>query len=357
VHVFALGGTERIALRLARAWAERGRKVSILCGDPTGPLACLLPRSVELIAAEPPVPRGRGSRGKLGQALLRLLLARRFDVLFVPGNFHWALLPPLDALPADQRPAVIAQISAPLLRHGRRLLALSIFKVTARWRLARVSALVALSQETARDAESAFGRLTLRAIPLPALEDETPPLTRAQGRLVLCAGRLVPEKGFDVAIRAFARLGDPDAQLAIVGEGPERPRLEALIAELGLAGRVELTGYAPSIAPWLERARVLLVTSTFEGYAAVIVEALGAGRPVVATDCTPAARELLTAPGAGQVAPIGDVPALAQALRVVLSAPPADPQALAHLVDAYRIGPVSQAYLSLFDQVTCEAYA
>jgi glycosyltransferase involved in cell wall biosynthesis len=63
-----------------------------------------------------------------------------------------------------------------------------------------------------------------------------------------------------------------------------------------VADRVRLPGYVPDIRPWLAIARTFLLTSWYEGYAAVIVEALGAGRPVVSTDCTPAARELLGEP-------------------------------------------------------------
>jgi glycosyltransferase involved in cell wall biosynthesis len=349
LHDFALGGTERIALRLARAWARAGRKATIFCGDPSGPLINLLDPTVELVVAAPPIPRGPGSRRRLGRALARLLATRRFDVLFVPGNFHWPVVPALKSLPASQRPAVVAQVSAPLSRYGRGPLEARLFNMTMRRRLADVRSVVALSPQTAREADAVLRRRIATPIPLPALEDDQTSITPASGRLVLCAGRLVPEKGFDLALRAFARLKDRAARMAIVGEGPERSRLESLAAELGVSERVRFVGYAPDIRPWLERARVLLLASRFEGYGAVIVEALGAGRPVVATDCTPAAHELLDKPNAGRVTPIGDVAAMSRALEALLAGPPPDPQALSALVAAYRIGAVSQAYLALFD--------
>jgi glycosyltransferase involved in cell wall biosynthesis len=107
----------------------------------------------------------------------------------------------------------------------------------------------------------------------------------------------------------------------------------------------------PDVRPWLRAARAFLLTSYYEGYAAVIVEALGAGRPVVSTDCTAAARELLTSAPVGLVAPIGDVSALAEGLRQVLAKPAPDPHVLASLVADYRIGPISDAYLQVFDTV------
>jgi glycosyltransferase involved in cell wall biosynthesis len=349
LHDLALGGTERIALRLARAWAQSGRWVTILCGDPSGPLADKLDPAVELALPDPPIPRAPGSRRRLGRALVQLLRRRSFDVVFVPGNFHWAVLPALGAAP--WRPPVVAQISAPLFRRGRGPMRQAVFNAGSRRRLAIADALVALSPETAREADAMLGRRITTAIRLPALEDGAAPAPPSDEPLVLCAGRLVPEKGFDVALRAFARLKAPGARLAIVGEGPELPRLEALARDLGLEDRVEFAGYAPDIRPWLRRARLLLLTSAFEGYGAVIVEALGAGRPVVATDCTPAARELLATREAGRVAPIGDVSALARDIDAVLAQVPPDRERLARLVDGYRIGAVSQDYLALFDRL------
>jgi glycosyltransferase involved in cell wall biosynthesis len=165
------------------------------------------------------------------------------------------------------------------------------------------------------------------------------------------------EKGFEVALRAFAKVEDPEAQLVIVGEGGRREALTALARELGVADRVSFPGYARDIRPWLETARAFLLSSYYEGYAAVIVEALGAGRPVVSTDCTPAAGELLGSRLAGQVAPIGDVEALAACLNDELARPAPDPAALAALVDDYRIGPIADAYLRVFDAVAAKRAA
>ena len=167
--------------------------------------------------------------------------------------------------------------------------------------------------------------------------------------MILAAGRLADVKGFDVALRAFARLEDPDARMVILGEGPRRERLTALATALGVSERVEFPGYVPDIRPWLDAARVFLLSSHYEGYGAVVVEALNAGRPVVSTDCTPAALELLSEAGAGAVAPIGVPDALADRLRQVMAAPTPDPQRLADMVARYRIGPISAAYLRLFD--------
>ncbi|WP_051695724.1 glycosyltransferase [Caulobacter sp. UNC358MFTsu5.1] len=355
LHDLPLGGSERIAVRLANRWAALGRRVTLFCGSRQGPLADLIGAEVEVVEADPPIPRGRGSRKALGKATAAFVAQRRPDILFVPGNYHWPVLPGVDALPADQRPGVIAQIGTPLYRHGRNALAQIPYNLKTRFQLRRIDRAISLSDSMTDDANRALGRRVTQCIRLPALDDDdhafVPP---AEGKLILAAGRLVREKGFDVALRAFALLDDPDARLVIVGEGERRAELEALALELGVAGRVHLPGYVPDIRPWLELARTFLLTSWYEGYAAVIVEALGAGRPVVSTDCTPAARELLGDSHNGRVAPIGDAFALAESLRAVLQAPAPDPRVLARAVDAYRLGPIAEAYLDVFDAVVAK---
>jgi glycosyltransferase involved in cell wall biosynthesis len=343
LHDLPLGGSERIAVRLANRWAALGREV------------ILVDAGVRVVEADPPIPRGRGSRKALGRAAAAFVAQIRPDILFAPGNYHWPVLPAIDALPANQRPGVVAQIGTPLYRHGRGALAQIPYNLKTRDQLRGVDQAISLSDDMTDDANRVLGRRITQRIALPALDDDdhafTPP---PEGKTILAAGRLVKEKGFDVALRAFALLGDPDAELVIVGEGERRAELEALAAELGVADRVRLPGYVPDIRPWLETARAFLLTSWYEGYAAVIVEALGAGRPVVSTDCTPAARDLLSDDLHGRVARIGDAEGLAEGLRQVLNAPAPDPAALARSVADYRIGPIAEAYLQVFDAVVAK---
>lgn len=351
LHDLPLGGTERIALRLGGAWARAGRRVSLLCGHAAGPLAPQVDRAVELVACQPPIPRRSGSRLQLGRALAGFVAERSPDALFIPGNFHWPLLPALAAIAPSERPAIVAQVSTPLFRPGRGPLQQVLYNHRARQRLAYADLLVTLSPRTTRDVDRIFGRRIAQCIPLPALDDDTPGLQRASGANILCAGRLVREKGFDRALRAFAQLRQDNATLTIVGDGPERGALEALAVNLGVRDRVVFAGYVPDVRPWLAEARLLLVTSHYEGYAAVIVESLGAGRQVVSTDCTPAASELLGDDLAGRVTRGGDNAALARALDDLLASPAPDPDILARRVQAYRLAPVAATYLSAFDRL------
>ena len=136
--------------------------------------------------------------------------------------------------------------------------------------------------------------------------------------LVGAIGRLVPEKGFDLLIRAAAML--PDVDVAIVGEGPERPRLEGLIAELGLADRVELRGAAPDARAHLPAFDLFVLPSRHEGFPLAIVEAMLAGIPVVATDVG-AIREAVVDGSTGVLLPPEDVGAIVGAVKRLLADP------------------------------------
>ncbi len=245
---------------------------------------------------------------------------------------------------------IVAQVSAAIAKPQRAPLKQHLFEARMRWLLRDVGAVVTLSHAAEAKARTILRAHPVVTIPLPVLADDIAPpvpVPAPAAPRIVAVGRLVPEKGFDTLIEAVARLAA--AELTIVGDGPDRTRLEGRIAALGLAARVTLAGYSADPRPWLDRARVAALPSRFEGYPAVLVEALAAGRPVVATDCTPATCELIDRES-GRVVPIDDVAAMAAALAELLAAPPPDPARLAARVAPFRIGPVADAYLALFER-------
>ena len=107
----------------------------------------------------------------------------------------------------------------------------------------------------------------------------------ADAFLVVAIGRLVAIKRIDRLVRAFATLAErvPAARLAIVGDGAERAGLEALVAQLGLGGRVRFAGWQSDTPAWHAAADVVALSSDREGTPLTLIEAAAAGRPVVAT--------------------------------------------------------------------------
>lgn len=130
---------------------------------------------------------------------------------------------------------------------------------------------------------------------------------------VMGMGRLVPQKGFDLLIRAFARVSErhPEWLLLLVGDGPMRGELQRLAYDHGIASRVRFMGNQPGAGTFLGQADLLVLPSRFEGFPNVLCEAMAAGRAVVAFDCPSGPGEIIRHGDDGLLVPPEDVAGLA----------------------------------------------
>lgn len=141
---------------------------------------------------------------------------------------------------------------------------------------------------------------------------------------IVAAGRFTSQKRFDVAIQALLHLRQQhhiDAHLLILGEGELRPQLEEQIAALGLAQSVFLPGFVDNPHTYIRRAQAFLLSSDYEGFGRVLVDALAVGCPVVSTNCPSGPDEILEGGKWGLLAPMNDPVAIAAALVQVLTNP------------------------------------
>jgi glycosyltransferase involved in cell wall biosynthesis len=137
---------------------------------------------------------------------------------------------------------------------------------------------------------------------------------------VLGVGRLTAQKAFSVLIEAFARVRKSQpARLLILGEGEERPMLEALIRQLGLEQDVDLPGFVSNPYPYMAHAALFVLSSRWEGLPTVLVEAMSLRTPVIATDCPSGPREILGDGQYGHLVPVDDPCALAMAIQNFLA--------------------------------------
>jgi glycosyltransferase involved in cell wall biosynthesis len=117
-------------------------------------------------------------------------------------------------------------------------------------------------------------------------------------------------------IEAFAQVRKSHpTRLLILGEGEERPQLEALIRQLGLEQDVNLPGFVSNPYPYMAHAALFVLSSRWEGLPTVLVEAMSLRTPVIATDCPSGPREILGNGQYGQLVPVGDSSALALAIQ------------------------------------------
>ncbi len=162
---------------------------------------------------------------------------------------------------------------------------------------------IAVSPSTARALEGLAVRGPVPVVPngidLAEIATVAP---AAEGSDVIFTGRLIREKNVDLLLRALVPLREevPDLGALIVGDGPERPALEALARDLGLDGAVTFTGFLPdhdSVIAAMKASRVFVLPSTREGFGIAALEAMACGLPVVTTDHPGNAAGDLVVPG------------------------------------------------------------
>ncbi len=164
------------------------------------------------------------------------------------------------------------------------------------------------------------------------------------GRHLVAAGRLKPVKGFDMLLEAFShiRREREDVTLHILGEGPEQTALQEQAKRLGVASKVRFEGFQTDPLAWFEHADLFVLSSRYEGFPNVTLEALACGTPVVSFDC-PGGSPVVDGQN-GWMVPEGDVDALAARILATLDGPPLDPEVLIASVEQHRIATVVTAF-------------
>ncbi len=165
--------------------------------------------------------------------------------------------------------------------------------------------------------------------------------------VILGVGRLTHQKGFDTLLQAHAQLlRTRPARLILLGEGPDETKLRQLAAQLGSEDHVNFVGFQSNPYAWMARADLFVLSSRFEGSPNVLVEAMAAGTPVVATDCPSGPHEILRGGSVAPLVAVDDWNALASAISRTLDTPP-DPEQLRDAVEEYHLATSTQRYLEV----------
>ena len=390
------GGVERVILNLAGAFVARGYRVDLVVCQLKGPYQNQVPKGVTVIDLKA-TPSGWFARAYILAADPRGFVALLRPVLLPVKSWkRFRYLPSLIRYLRHERPDVL-------------LSAMTHVNLMALWarRLARVSTRVVVSehitkaramkeepkkkrwywrflppvvQRTYRWADAIIAVSAGVAEDLSLLTDiprkcittiynpiVTPELQqKAQVRLdhpwfipdappvVLAVGRLRTQKDFPTLIRAFARSrAVRKMRLMILGGGKDERRdtqdkaqLLALADQLGVGDEVVLPGFVENPFAYMARAAVFVLSSAWEGFGNVIVEALACGCPVVSTDCPSGPAEILENGKYGPLVPVGDDVALADAILSVLSTPP-DQDQLRTRSALFSVDQVAEQYLEV----------
>jgi glycosyltransferase involved in cell wall biosynthesis len=154
------------------------------------------------------------------------------------------------------------------------------------------------------------------------------------GPFILSVDRLTRQKRHDVLLRAFAKV-ETDRKLVLLGSGNQEKSLKELARELGIADKVRFEGMDPNPYRWMAKAEMFVLSSDFEGFPNVLLEALVCSTPIIATRCQGAA-DILAGEMAQGLVDIGDADGMAKAISCYLEAPvkPAEEEAARFSIDA-----------------------
>jgi glycosyltransferase involved in cell wall biosynthesis len=223
----------------------------------------------------------------------------------------------------------------------------------------KAHAIVAVSNGVADDLSrvSGISRQSIRVIYNPVVSSTLiakstepachPWLSNDRIPVVVGMGRLTRQKSFETLIHAFATVRSQiPSRLIILGEGEERPFLERLMMNLGIAEDVDLPGFISNPYPFLSKASLFVLSSRWEGLPWVLIEALACGSKVVSTDCPSGPREILDNGAFGQLCPVENVSAMATAMIRALTGEfvAANP---ANWLDLFSLETNSARYLDL----------
>jgi len=315
------GGAEKMMVNIARGFSENGIQVDLVLGNAKGPYMSMVPTEVRIVDLKS----------------TRLLLSLRKLARYLKVEKPQSLLVTLESSSVIALLAkIISRVSTKLVvripnNMSQQMKNAKSTKHKFILRLAsmlykKADGIIAISEGVAKDTAKVTG-IPLEKIEViynPVVTDELIKKSREQVNhiwfnsevpTIVGVGRLSKQKDFPVLIEAFSKvIKKRDARLVIIGEGEEQESLNQLVKDLGLTKLVDFIGFVDNPYKFMEKSSVFVLSSAWEGFGNVIVEAMACGTPIVSTDCKSGPSEILDNGNFGKLVPVGDSEKMATAI-------------------------------------------
>lgn len=323
------GGAERVMINLAYGFAEQGLNVDLVLVKPEGPYLSQISSKVRVIKLE-------RSRLILSLPSLVSYLKREKPPVLISALEDTNIIALCAKKLANVSTKVVVTVHNHLSRESQNATTLKrrLTPKLVKWFYAWADSIVGVSQGVTKNlVEIGLPAEKIEAIYNPIVTPELsekiqepldhPWFSPNQPPVILGVGRLQKQKDYPTLIHAFAKIRQHKLlRLMILGEGSERSYLESLVQELGIAEDVVFGGFVSNPYAYMAQATVLVLSSAWEGFGNVLVEAMAAGTPIVSTDCESGPAEILANGQYGKLVSVGDTESMAQAIAATLENAP-----------------------------------
>jgi len=333
IHTFnANGGIQNRRLQLADCISQRGYEVDIIVPHTNAPYPLSIPNKVHLHSLK---ARGERERIKMWTTIIPLAkyLKREKPPVLLVGPLMFALTALLAKKIAQSNTRIIISAHSSIASVFQNNMKLTSFvsKLILQYSYSRVHSIIAVSKGLRNEiinlckipedcVKSIYNPIVSENLFKRALDTPEEELFYSDNiPIILSVGRLTPQKDFPTLIKAFSLVfQEIPSKLVIIGEGPERGKCEKLIESLNLQDHVFLYGFRSNPYKYMSRAKVFVLSSIWEGFGNVLVEAMALGTPVISTNCPHGPSEILADGKYGMLVPMKNPAEMARSICYVL---------------------------------------
>lgn len=351
-----LGGVGRLTINLAAEMLAQGYKVDIFLTKYQGDYLDNIPKEVTLI-------KGKGGAIKSILAFAKYITKHKPDVIISSRdylNFINIMVTKLVRSKTQVITSVHVDYSG--MPEQKQTLRLKMLTYALKKLYPRADNIVAVSGGVAKDFSHRFGYPyeEIDVIYNPTYQEENynkeskleyQAFYETDLPIIIGVGRLNDQKNFSLLIESFEQVNkERKSKLIILGEGPNRKELENLIIDKNLQDQILLAGFVPNPIDYIKKSDVFVMSSSWEGFGNVIVEAMGTGISIVATDCPSGPAEILNDPKCGKLVPIHNKDEMSKAILELLKNPLKSNNVIARAKD-FSVPTITSQYVKLIKNI------